>query len=63
MNILFSQGHDTVALAKEFGTPLYVISENKIVEAINLIKNSFEEYGLDYDINYAGKSIYKYCYG
>lgn len=50
-------GHDTVALAKKFGTPLYVISENKIIEAIDLIKKSFEEYGLDYDINYAGKAF------
>lgn len=55
-HFIFS-GHDTVALAKKFGTPLYVISENKIVEAINLIKKSFEAYGLDYDINYAGKAF------
>lgn len=53
----FFSGHDTVSLAKKFGTPLYVISENKIVEAINTIKDSFEKYGLDYNINYAGKAF------
>lgn len=55
-NFVFA-GHDTVELAKKFGTPLYVISENKIEEAITLIKNSFEKYDLKYDINYAGKAF------
>lgn len=50
-------GHDTVKLAKEFGTPLYVMSQNKIENAINEIKQAFEKNKLDYKINYAGKAF------
>lgn len=49
--------HDTVELANRFGTPLYVISENKIENAINEIKQAFEKNKLDYSINYAGKAF------
>lgn len=41
-------GHDTVELANQFGTPLYVISENKIENAINEIKKAFEKSNLEY---------------
>lgn len=50
-------GHDTVELANQFGTPLYVISENKIENAINEIKKAFEKSKLEYSINYAGKAF------
>lgn len=40
MNYTFS-GCDTVELAKEYGTPLYVMSEDIIIERINEIKDSF----------------------
>ena len=50
-------GHDTVELANQFGTPLYVISENKIENAINEIKKAFEKSNLEYSINYAGKAF------
>lgn len=39
-NFIFS-GCDTVELAKKFGTPLYVVSENKIRERCGEIKESF----------------------
>lgn len=40
MNYNFS-GCDTIELAKEYGTPLYVMSEDIIIERINEIKDSF----------------------
>lgn len=42
MNNLIFAKCDIVKLAKEYGTPLYVMSENKIVENIREIKNSFD---------------------
>lgn len=55
-HFIFS-GHDTVDLAKKFGTPLYVMSEDKITSAVNMIKNAFEKNNIDYEINYAGKAF------
>ena len=55
-HFIFS-GHDTVELAQKFGTPLYVISEDKIEKAINSIKTAFENNNITYDINYAGKAF------
>ena len=55
-HFIFS-GHDTVDLARKFGTPLYVMSEDKITSAVNTIKNAFEKNNIDYDINYAGKAF------
>ena len=37
-------GVDTVALAKEYGTPLMVFDENKIRETVRLYKNAMEKY-------------------
>lgn len=53
----YFEGHDTVALAQHFGTPLYVISQNRIERAVSEIKNAFETSGLQYSINYAGKAF------
>jgi diaminopimelate decarboxylase len=55
-HFIFS-GHDTVELAEQFGTPLYVISEDKIEKAVNEIKQAFEQNQIDYTINYAGKAF------
>lgn len=38
---LYMDGVSTVTLAEQFGTPLYVYSENKIIENLNEIKNAF----------------------
>lgn len=40
-NELFIDGCSTLALAKEYGTPLYVYSENKLLDNINEIKSAF----------------------
>ncbi|HCX64443.1 MAG TPA: diaminopimelate decarboxylase [Eubacteriaceae bacterium] len=55
-NYTFSN-HDTVELAKKYGTPLYVMSEDIIEENINKFKNAFERCQADYDINFAGKAF------
>ena len=55
-NYVFS-GFDTVALAQQYQTPLYVMSEDIIRENINGIKAGFEAGGADYCINFAGKSF------
>lgn len=55
-NFIFS-GHDTVALAQKYGTPLYVMSEDILRANINRIKDAFESAGADYDVNYASKTF------
>ncbi len=55
-HFIFS-GHDTVELANKFGTPLYVISQDIIENAIRSIKCAFEKNNIDYSINYAGKAF------
>ncbi|MEG2650498.1 MAG: diaminopimelate decarboxylase [Eubacterium sp.] len=50
-------GHDTVTLAKEYGTPLYVMSEDILRDNIQGIKDAFEKTGAEYEINFAGKSF------
>lgn len=55
-NFIFS-GHDTTLLAKEFGTPLYVISQDIIEESIRQITSAFESENIDYSVNYAGKAF------
>ncbi|RBP45576.1 diaminopimelate decarboxylase [Garciella nitratireducens] len=55
-HFIFS-GHDTVELAKKFGTPLYVLSEDIIRKnAIKIIK-AFEKENVDFQIIYAGKAL------
>ena len=39
-NFIFG-GCDTVKLAKKYGTPLYVVNEDHIVDRINEIKKDF----------------------
>lgn len=53
----FFEGFDTVKLAEQFGTPLYVMSQDSIERAVNSIKHAFEQNNLEYDINYAGKAF------
>lgn len=55
-NFIFSN-HDTVALAKKYGTPLYVISEDIIEENAKSMKDAFENCGVEHEINYAGKAF------
>ncbi len=43
-NHLCFAGFDTVALAEKYGTPLYLMDENKIREHINEYKAAFEKY-------------------
>lgn len=50
-------GHDTVALARKYGTPLYVMSEDIVRERIEVIKNAFESVDANYEINFAGKAF------
>lgn len=60
-------GMDTVELAREFGTPLYVMDEHRIREAMRMYRSSIEKY---YDgrglVCYASKAfcckrIYRIC--
>jgi diaminopimelate decarboxylase len=55
-NFIFSN-HDTIALAKKYQTPLYVISEDIIEKNANSIIAAFQHTGADYEINYAGKAF------
>lgn len=56
MNYYFSDC-DTVQLAKEYGTPLYVMSEDVIMERINEIKQSFYDKYHDVHAYYASKAF------
>lgn len=56
MNYYFS-GCDTVKLAKEYGTPLYVMSEDIIMERINEIKDSFLNKYDNVEAYYASKAF------
>ncbi len=47
-------GMDTVELAKEYGTPLYLMDENLIRENMQMYKNSIEKY-------YGGKGLVCYA--
>ncbi len=55
-NFIFS-GHDTVNLAKTFGTPLYVISQDIIENSISEITSALEGEKIEYSVNYAGKAF------
>lgn len=57
-NNLTIGGVDTVALAKEYGTPLYVLDENKIRECCRAYVDSVEKYyGGNGRIHYASKAM------
>ncbi len=55
-HFIFS-GHDTVDLAKKYGTPLYVFSEDLFMDRVNSLKDAFEKTGADYEINYAASHL------
>ena len=57
MHGLKFSGHDTLELATKYGTPLYVMSEDIILERIRSLKNAFEKTGAKYEINFAGKAF------
>lgn len=50
-------GCDTVALAKEFGTPLYVLDEQHLRECCRTYLTAFRERLPDVEIAYAGKAL------
>ena len=50
-------GHDTVELAKTYGTPLYVIDEDKVREMCRTYKKAVEKNFDDADILYASKAL------
>ena len=50
-------GCDTIDLAHEFGTPLYVIDEQAVRQACRAIKRSFAAEWPETDIAYAGKAF------
>lgn len=57
-NKLFFDGCDTVELAKEYGTPLYVVSENEILNRINELKECFIDKYQNVRVAYAAKAFF-----
>lgn len=55
-HFIFS-GHDTVKLANEYGTPLYVLSEDIISKNAMNIVHSFKKQDIDFQVVYAGKAL------
>ncbi len=49
-------GTDTVELAQEYGTPLYVVDENRIRDNYKRVFNAFTKYYSDFKIFYASKA-------
>ena len=49
-------GADTVELAQEYGTPLYVVDEERIKDNYNRVFNSFSKHYPDFKIFYAAKA-------
>ncbi len=56
-NILYFDGCNTLDLAKEYGTPLYLYSENLILSKLNEIKSSFLNKYDNTRAAYAGKAF------
>lgn len=50
-------GHDTVLLAEKFGTPLYVIDEDKVRQMCRTYKNAVEKHFDNGDVLYASKAL------
>ena len=50
-------GHDTVELAEKFGTPLYVIDEDKVRKMCRTYKNAVSKHFENSDILYASKAL------
>ena len=61
---LFFRGHDTVALAQEYGTPLYLLDEVRIRENMRMYLRAFSEhFGASASPLYASKaSCFKRMY-
>lgn len=54
--ILYFDGANTVELAREFGTPLYVYSKNRIRDNYNRLINAYKKYYPKFKIYYAIKA-------
>jgi diaminopimelate decarboxylase len=50
-------GCDTVQLAKQFGTPLYVLDEQLIRERCRAYVRAFKQSGVDFQVAYASKAL------
>ena len=50
-------GHDTIELAEKFGTPLYVIDEDKVRKMCRTYKNAIKRHFDNSDILYASKAL------
>jgi diaminopimelate decarboxylase len=50
-------GCDTVALAKEYGTPLYVLDESTVRERCQAFRRAFQRHYPDASVAYAGKAL------
>jgi len=55
-NRLFIGGFDATALARQFGTPLFVYNGNRVIENFNTIKKAFAEQGAKPRIHFAMKA-------
>jgi diaminopimelate decarboxylase len=56
-NVLYFDGCNTVELAKEFGTPLYLMSENAIIERCKELKSMFLDKYDNTRVAYASKAF------
>ena len=56
-NTLYFDGCNTVKLAEEYGTPLYVLSENEIVNRCNQLKEMFLDKYHNTRVAYASKAF------
>ncbi|MBI3038287.1 diaminopimelate decarboxylase [bacterium] len=54
---LFFSGCDTVALARDFGTPLWVLSEDLVREKCKKYCDSFRSHTSKFSVAYAGKAF------
>jgi diaminopimelate decarboxylase len=55
-HFIFS-GHDTINLANEYGTPLYILSEDIIRKNVMDIIKSYKRQDIDFQVVYAGKAL------
>ena len=55
-SVLYMNGYNLKELAKKYGTPLYVMDEDRIRENINNIKTSLKKYFKNSQILFASKA-------
>lgn len=55
--ILYFDGCNTVELAQKYGTPLYVMSENDILERFSQLKEAFTDKYPNARVAYACKGV------